>query len=78
MSYKVYPRPLHTTINKIEFLRVEHGYKSKLFRDAPVYRVDLTVNDRPYSYDVIIVGGSNPATTGFSAHMAVFQALRHV
>jgi hypothetical protein len=75
VSYRVLPRTLHTTINGIEFLRVEHGYKAKRFRDAPVYRIDLTVNGQPYSCEVMITG-STPATQGFSAYMEVFDPLR--
>jgi hypothetical protein len=76
MVFKVFPRLLQTTINGIEFLRVEHGYKSERFRDAPVYRVDLTVNGQPYSYEVTLTGGSDPETAGFSTHMNVFDPLR--
>jgi hypothetical protein len=71
MSYKVLPRPLHTKINAIEFLRVEQQRKSAFLRGQPVYRIDLTVNDQLCSYEVTLTTAS-----GFSASMEVFSPLR--
>jgi hypothetical protein len=76
MAYKVHPQLLRTTIIKIQFVRFEQDVNMERFRDAPVYRVDLVVNGTPYSYEVTLTGGNNPALAGFSANMKVFAPLK--
>lgn len=56
MAYKLIPRLLHAVIHRIEFSRIEA--EPGPFHGEPVYHFEITVNDEPHSFDVVLYGDS--------------------
>jgi hypothetical protein len=72
MAYTVVPRLLHTTIRGIEFLRESPGPNP--IHEGPVYRVDIVVNGKLESAEVLI---SRAGSCGLIRMPQVFGPLKY-